>query len=86
MKDFIPYLAAGFAIAVLMAMLLIPNILIVSYKRRLFDMPDKRKVHTMPVSRLGGVLLRGNTLSCIAVFSSFPGHRIHASVSCGGDG
>ena len=50
MKDFIPYLAAGFAIAVLMAMLLIPNILIVSYKRRLFDMPDKRKVHTMPVS------------------------------------
>ena len=55
MKDFIPYLAAGFAIAVLMAMLLIPNILIVSYKRRLFDMPDKRKVHTMPVSRLGGV-------------------------------
>ena len=54
MKDFL-FLGGGFACAVIMAMLLIPNILIVSYKRRLFDMPSDRKVHTTPVSRLGGV-------------------------------
>ena len=54
MKDFL-FLSGGFACAVIMAMLLIPNILIVSYKRRLFDMPSDRKVHSTPVSRLGGV-------------------------------
>lgn len=54
MSNFL-FLAGGFVCAVLMALLIIPNILIVSYKRRLFDMPDERKVHTSPVSRLGGV-------------------------------
>jgi UDP-GlcNAc:undecaprenyl-phosphate GlcNAc-1-phosphate transferase len=54
MNDFF-FLAGGFAVAIMMALLIIPNILIVSYKRRLFDMPDQRKVHSAPVSRLGGV-------------------------------
>ena len=49
------FLAGGFTCAVVLAMFLIPNILIVSYKRRLFDMPSERKVHSTPVSRLGGV-------------------------------
>ena len=30
-------------------------LLVVTYKRRLFDKPDARKVHTQPVPRLGGV-------------------------------
>lgn len=56
MTDFnLLFLAGGFTCAVVLAMFLIPNILIVSYKRRLFDMPSERKVHSTPVSRLGGV-------------------------------
>lgn len=54
MTDFI-YLAGGFIISILLAVMIIPNILFVSHKRRLFDMPDSRKVHQRPVSRLGGV-------------------------------
>ena len=27
----------------------------ISHKKRLYDVPDARKVHTMPVPRLGGL-------------------------------
>ena len=36
-------------------LILIPNILLISYKKRLFDQPDERKVHSIPVPRLGGI-------------------------------
>lgn len=49
------FLALGFVCAVVLAVMIIPNILFASYKRRLFDMPNYRKVHKRPVSRLGGV-------------------------------
>ena len=41
--------------AILLGMLIIPNILFISYKKQLFDLPDGRKVHTTPVPRLGGL-------------------------------
>ncbi len=49
------FLLCGFALAVLLGIIIIPNILLISYKRRLFDLPDERKVHTMPIPRLGGL-------------------------------
>lgn len=36
-------------------MVMVPRVLLVSYRKRLFDIPDGRKVHTRPVPRLGGV-------------------------------
>ena len=45
----------GFLIAVILARIIIPRILIISLRKRLFDVPDIRKVHKKPVSRLGGV-------------------------------
>ena len=45
----------GFFIAVALARIIIPRILIISLRKRLFDTPDARKVHKKPVSRLGGV-------------------------------
>ena len=41
--------------AVLLGMIIIPNILLISYKKQLFDIPDGRKVHKTPVPRLGGL-------------------------------
>lgn len=35
--------------------LLMPRVLVISYKKKLFDIPDSRKVHTIPVPRLGGI-------------------------------
>lgn len=46
---------AGFVLALFIARIIIPNILIISMRKGLFDVPDSRKVHKRPVSRLGGV-------------------------------
>lgn len=48
-------IATVFVISALLASVIIPRILLVSYKKRLFDVPDARKVHTSPVPRLGGI-------------------------------
>ena len=45
----------GLIIAAAAGQLIIPNILLISMRKRLFDMPDQRKVHKHPVPRLGGV-------------------------------
>ena len=49
------FMAAAFLSAVILGMILIPNILFISYKKKLFDVPDARKVHKTPIPRLGGI-------------------------------
>lgn len=49
------FLMAGWTLALVLGMLIVPKILLISYKKRLFDVPDSRKVHTTPVPRLGGL-------------------------------
>lgn len=49
------FILGGFLVAILLGSALMPNILLISYKKRLFDLPDERKVHTVPVPRLGGL-------------------------------
>lgn len=48
-------LIVGFLLAAFMGQIIIPRILLISLRKRLFDIPDERKVHTHPVPRLGGV-------------------------------
>ncbi|MCH4155057.1 MAG: undecaprenyl/decaprenyl-phosphate alpha-N-acetylglucosaminyl 1-phosphate transferase [Muribaculaceae bacterium] len=45
----------AFLISVVLAMFMIPRILLLSYKKRLFDIPNARKIHKTPVPRLGGL-------------------------------
>lgn len=49
------YIGGTFLLSVLLATIVIPRILFISYKKRLFDVPDARKVHKTPVPRLGGL-------------------------------
>lgn len=49
------FIVMAFFISALLASAIIPRILLVSYKKQLFDVPDVRKVHTSPVPRLGGI-------------------------------
>ena len=49
------FLISGFLLSLLLGMIIVPKILLISYKKRLFDMPDSRKVHEIPVPRLGGI-------------------------------
>jgi UDP-N-acetylmuramyl pentapeptide phosphotransferase/UDP-N-acetylglucosamine-1-phosphate transferase len=44
-----------FLFSLVFAAIAMHYILIISYKKRLYDMPDKRKLHTIPISRLGGL-------------------------------
>ena len=48
-------LLSGFLFSVLAGMIIIPRILVISHKKRLYDQPDSRKVHTTPIPRLGGL-------------------------------
>jgi len=48
-------MVVGFLMAVLLGQIIIPRILVISLRKRLFDQPDSRKVHHRPISRLGGV-------------------------------
>lgn len=49
------YIGVTFLLSVLLAIVIIPRIIFISYKKRLFDEPDARKVHTTPIPRLGGL-------------------------------
>lgn len=49
------FLIGGTVLSLVLGMMIIPKILLISYKKRLFDMPDNRKVHKIPVPRLGGI-------------------------------
>lgn len=53
--EYILILLVGFFLALSLAQMIIPRILIISLRKRLFDVPDFRKIHSRPVSRLGGV-------------------------------
>lgn len=48
-------LIGAFLSAIILGRIIIPNVLIISLKKKLFDIPDARKVHNRPIPRLGGV-------------------------------
>lgn len=49
------YISSAFSISVLLSMVVIPKILLISAKKKLYDIPDARKIHHNAISRLGGV-------------------------------
>ena len=49
---------AVLVISVLMAGVLIPQILLISFRKNLFDVPDERKIHKSLVPRLGGIAFK----------------------------
>ena len=61
---------SAFVSAVLLGRIIIPNILIISLRKRLFDVPDERKVHKRPIPRLGGVTFFPVILFSLCVFTA----------------
>ena len=45
----------SFLLSFLIGYIVIPQIIKVSLKKNLYDMPNQRKVHIVPIPRLGGV-------------------------------
>ena len=48
-------IAGAFLVSVVLSRIILPRILVVAFRKRLFDLPDARKVHTGVVPRLGGI-------------------------------
>ena len=64
-------LLAGIIIAAYMGRRIIPKILIISLRKRLFDVPNERKVHKRPVPRLGGVTFFPVILFVICILTMY---------------
>ena len=58
----------AFLLCVLFTGILIPQILLVAFRRNLFDEPDPRKIHKGAVPRLGGIAFTPVVLVCKAEF------------------
>ncbi len=48
----------AFVLCVLLAGWIIPQILLIAFRKKLFDKPDKRKIHHSDVPRLGGIAFK----------------------------
>lgn len=73
------FIVLAFVISVFVARLIIPRILIISLRKKLFDIPDARKIHKRAIPRLGGVSFFPTILfSCCLVlaFRSLTGYNI----------
>ena len=55
MQYWIINIICGFFISALLAGIIIPQILLIAFRKNLFDEPDERKIHQIPVPRLGGM-------------------------------
>ena len=49
---------AVFLLCVFCAGIVIPQILLIAFRKKLFDMPDDRKIHRSAVPRLGGIAFK----------------------------
>ncbi len=54
-----------YAVALLMAVLFAPLVIIWARRRNLVDQPDVRKIHTQPIARVGGVAIFAATMLAI---------------------
>ena len=69
----------GFLISAGLTALIIPRIILISYKKRLFDETGGRKVHTGAVPRLGGVAFTPSVIITVALLAG-----LEAAVAPGG--
>lgn len=45
----------SFLFVMLITGVLIPQLLLIAFRKNLYDVPDERKIHTLPIPRLGGI-------------------------------
>ena len=62
-------MAIAFLTSVFFAGIIIPQILLIAFRKNLFDVPDARKIHTSAVPRLGGIAF--NLVTIFSVFFVF---------------
>ncbi|MBR3656461.1 MAG: undecaprenyl/decaprenyl-phosphate alpha-N-acetylglucosaminyl 1-phosphate transferase [Prevotella sp.] len=64
-------IVVSFLLSAALGWLFIPRVLILSHRKRLFDMPDERKMHDTPIPRLGGITFLPILLICVCLVIGF---------------
>lgn len=84
------YIVSAFSISVLLSVIVIPQIMVISAEKKLYDIPDARKIHHSAISRLGGVAFVPIILFSLALlyaiynlldFQSYLDRRLLTSIS-----
>lgn len=65
------FIILTFLISAVIARILIPRILLISLRKKLFDIPDDRKIHKRAIPRLGGVSFFPTTLFAFCLVYAF---------------
>jgi len=69
------FLTSVFLVAIIAGWIIIPQIVLIAFKKRLFDVVDSRKVHVNIIPRLGGISF-APTQCCLMVLSIFFMHKL----------
>lgn len=62
---------AVFLISLVLTGIIIPQILLIAFRKKLFDMPDERKIHLGVVPRLGGIAFMPSIFFAVACMIGF---------------
>ena len=77
----------GTVIAYLIGVCLVPLVISFSKKEGLVDVPNERKIHTKPISRIGGVAIWASTMLtflCLVFMSYYPYGSLLSGILLGG--
>ena len=77
----------GTVIAYLIGVCLVPMVISFSKKEGLVDVPNERKIHTKPISRIGGVAIWASTMLtflCLVFMSYYPSGNLLSGILLGG--
>ena len=64
----------GACISAILSRLMIPHILVISKRKKLYDEPDQRKCHAAPIPRLGGVAFMPAMVISLSVIAALAFH------------
>ena len=61
----------AFSWAFVVVIFAIPPVVVMAYRKRLFDMPNVRTMHSNPIPRLGGMAIFAGFMSALTIFGKF---------------
>jgi len=76
----------GAIIAYIFGVFLVPMVISFSKKEGLVDVPNERKIHTKPISRLGGIAIWASTMLtflCLVLMSYYPYGKLMSGILLG---
>ena len=77
----------GTVIAYLIGVCLVPLVISFSKREGLVDVPNERKIHTKPISRIGGLAIWASTMLtflCLVFMSYYPSGNLMSGILLGG--